>query len=55
MPSGAVTRPHTPKSVRSVHLLANQGAERVPSLSATMKLLRELDGADWGLTAAGAA
>ncbi|MEO6943944.1 MAG: LysR family transcriptional regulator [Lacisediminihabitans sp.] len=51
MPPGAVTRPHTPKSVRSVHLLANQGAERVPSLAATMALLRGLDGADWGLTA----
>ena len=55
LPHGAVTRPHTPKSVRSVHLLATQGAERVPSLAATMKLLRELDGTDWGLSTAGKA
>ena len=53
MPAGAVTRPHTPKSTRSVHVVSNQGAERVPSIAATMSRLRTLDGADWGLTAAG--
>lgn len=53
VPSGVVTRPHTPKSTRSVHLLANQGADRVPSLAATMNHLRALDGTDWGLVVAG--
>jgi len=52
IPEGAVTRPHTPKSTRSVHVVSNQGAERVPSIAATLARLRTLDGADWGLTAA---
>jgi molybdate transport repressor ModE-like protein len=55
IPAGAVTRPHTPKSTRSVHVVSNQGAERVPSIAATLARLRSLDGADWGLTGAGRA
>lgn len=52
VPAGAVTKPHTPRSTRSIHLLANRGAARVPSLAATMKRMRAMDGSDWGLTVA---
>ncbi len=49
LPPGAVIRAHTPTSKRSIHLLANEGARRVPSLAATSELLHGLDGSDWGL------
>jgi molybdate transport repressor ModE-like protein len=49
LPPGAVIRGHTPTSKRSIHLLANEGARRVPSLAATSELLHGLDGSDWGL------
>ena len=58
LPPGAVIRPHTsadPNSVtseRSIHMLATDGAQRVPSLAATTAVLRGLTGAGWGLTAA---
>ncbi|WP_394771480.1 LysR family transcriptional regulator [Lacisediminihabitans sp.] len=52
LPAGAVIRPHTPPSDRSIHLIASDGARRVPSLAATIALLNTLDGHDWGLTAA---
>jgi len=54
LPAGAVIRPHSPLSVRSIQALANDGARRVPSLAATTAALRDLDGSDWGLVAAGA-
>ena len=50
VPAGAVIRSHTPASARSIHLIANVGARRVPSLAATSELLHGLDGNDWGLT-----
>jgi len=58
LPPGAVIRPHTsadPNSVtseRSIHMLATDGAQRVPSLAATTAVLRGLAGTGWGLTAA---
>jgi molybdate transport repressor ModE-like protein len=52
LPAGAVIRPHSPRSVRSIQALANDGARRVPSLAATGAVLQALDGADWGLVAA---
>ena len=52
LPAGAVTRPHSPSSVRSIQALANDGARRVPSLAATGAVLQSLTGADWGLVAA---
>lgn len=52
IPAGAVTRPHAPKSLRSMHVVSSQGAERVPSIAAALAQLRSLDGADWGLTTA---
>jgi len=51
-PAGAVIRPHSPQSARSIQLLAGAGAGRVPSLAATSSVLRSLDGADWGLAPA---
>jgi DNA-binding transcriptional LysR family regulator len=52
LPPGAVIRPHTPPSDRSLHVIASDGARRVPSLAATIALLHKLDGRDWGLSAA---
>jgi len=49
VPSTAVILEHTPASARSIHLIANEGARRVPSLAATSRVLHSLDGADWGL------
>ncbi|MCU1558122.1 MAG: LysR family transcriptional regulator [Microbacteriaceae bacterium] len=51
LPVGAVIRPHTPQSIRSIHLLAGAGTRRVPSVAATVSLLHKLDGGDWGLVA----
>lgn len=51
VPVGAVIRPHTPQSIRSIHLLAGAGARRVPSVAATVSLLQKLKGSDWGLVA----
>ena len=51
LPPGAVIRPHSPASARSIHLIANEGARRMPSLAATSRLLHALDGNDWGLVA----
>jgi len=52
LPEGAVTRPHSPESTRSIHVLATDGARRVPTLAAATAALHELDGAAWGLTPA---
>ncbi|WP_411700417.1 LysR family transcriptional regulator [Conyzicola sp.] len=52
LPVGAVIRPHSPRSVRSIQAIANDGARRVPSLAATGAVLQALDGTDWGLVAA---
>ena len=49
VPAGAVIRSHTPASARSIHLIANEGARRVPSLAATSRVLHGLNGNDWGL------
>ena len=51
IPGGCVIRDHAPKSTRSIHVLANDGARRVPSAAATLQALHALDGADWGLSA----
>ena len=52
-PAGAVIRPHSPRSARSIQLLSGPGAGRVTSLAATSSVLRSLDGTDWGLVQAG--
>lgn len=49
LPAETVIRPHSPRSVRNIQALANDGARRVPSLAATTAALRDLDGSDWGL------
>jgi len=51
-PAGAVIRPHSPRSARSIQLLSGAGAGRVASLAATSSVLRSLDGSDWGLVPA---
>lgn len=52
LPAGAVIRPHTPESIRSIHLLGTEGARRVPSVAATVAQLHSVSGADWGLVGA---
>ena len=52
LPAGAVIRPHSPESKRSIHVLATDGARRVPTLAAATAVLHELDGEAWGLTPA---
>ncbi|MCU1534118.1 MAG: LysR family transcriptional regulator [Glaciihabitans sp.] len=49
LPAGATIRATSPGSTRSIQLVSQSGAERVPSLSATIATLRELGGDDWGL------
>ncbi|WP_213815974.1 LysR family transcriptional regulator [Glaciihabitans sp. dw_435] len=49
IPAGVVIREHTPESIRSIHLLTNDGGRRVPSIAATSAALAALDGADFGL------
>ena len=49
VPPGALIRAHTPASARSIHLIATEGARRVPSLAATSRVLQGLHGTDWGL------
>ncbi|MBG6107357.1 LysR family transcriptional regulator [Frigoribacterium sp. CG_9.8] len=49
VPPGVVIRRHSPASERSIHLIANDGARRVPSLAATSRVLHGLHGDDWGL------
>ena len=52
LPAGAVTRELRAPSIRSIQAVANDGAPRVPALAASVALLRELHGGDWGLTPA---
>jgi DNA-binding transcriptional LysR family regulator len=49
LPPGAVIRRHDHENERSIHMLATEGAQRVPSLAATTAALRSLAGDDWGL------
>ena len=49
IPAGAVTRELREPSIRSIQAVANDGAARVPALSASIGLLHELRGDDWGL------
>jgi len=52
LPAGAVTRELRTPSIRSIQAVANDGAPRVPALAASVALLRELRGDDWGLAPA---
>lgn len=52
VPPGAVIRSHAPRTLRDIHVLANDGARRVPSLAAATAELRALAGSDWGLSIA---
>ena len=52
LPASAVARELRTPSIRSIQAVANEGAPRVPALAASVALLRELRGDDWGLTPA---
>jgi len=52
LPAGAVTRELRTPSIRNIQAVANDGAARVPALAASVALLRELRGDDWGLAPA---
>lgn len=49
VPQGATVRSTTPSSDRSIQLVVQNGSRRVPSIAATIELLEQVDGADWGL------
>lgn len=49
IPAGVVIREHSPESTRSILLLTNEGARRVPSIAAAASALAGLDGDDFGL------
>jgi DNA-binding transcriptional LysR family regulator len=49
VPPGATVRSTTPSSDRSIQLVVQNGSRRVPSIAATIELLEQVDGADWGL------
>jgi DNA-binding transcriptional LysR family regulator len=53
VPPGAAIRATAPSSMRSIQLVHHADAKRVPSLAATIGVVRALPGDDWGLTRAG--
>ncbi len=51
-PPGAAVRATAPSSDRSIQVVAQVGAQRVPSIAAVLERLRLLAGEDWGLVPA---
>lgn len=49
VPPNVAIRAHQPRSTRSLHVLSNEGAMRIPSLAVTRAALFELEGSVWGL------
>jgi molybdate transport repressor ModE-like protein len=49
VPQGATIRPTLPSSDRSIQVVTQTAARRVPSIAAALAVVAELDGADWGL------
>ncbi len=49
VPDGAVVRSTHPLSERSIQVIAQAGARRVPSIAAVLGMIGDLDGSDWGL------
>jgi molybdate transport repressor ModE-like protein len=49
VPPGAAIRATLPSSDRSIQVVAQTGASRVPALAAALDAVRALDGTDWGL------
>lgn len=47
--AGVSVHPTVPSSDRSIQILAQSGARRVPSVGTTISALLELNGEDWGL------
>lgn len=50
VPEGAAIRATSPSSDRSIQIVAQPGARRVPSIAAVLACVATIDGADWGLT-----
>jgi DNA-binding transcriptional LysR family regulator len=52
VPPGATIRETLPTSDRSIRMVTQAGASRVPSIAAALATIRALDGAEWGLARA---
>lgn len=55
VPPGACVRATSPSSDRSIQVVVQSGASRVPAIAATLGRIRSQDGAEWHLRRAGAA
>ncbi len=53
VPPGAVIRPTIPSSDRSIQVVTQAGARRVPSIAIVLRELLELETAEWGLSRVG--
>lgn len=51
-PPGAVIRATAPSSDRSIQVIVQTGARRVPAIAAVLDAMRALGGSDWGLAGA---
>lgn len=49
VPPGTVVRETVPSSDRSIRVVTQAGAHRVPSIGAALAAIRRIDGAEWGL------
>jgi len=52
IPAGAAVRSTSPSSDRSIQVVTQSGAERVPSIAAALADIQLLEGEDWGLSRA---
>jgi DNA-binding transcriptional LysR family regulator len=53
VPAGVVIRPTIPSSDRSIQVVTQAGARRVPSIAIVLRELLELETGDWGLNPVG--
>ena len=53
VPPGVVIRPTIPSSDRSIQVVTQAGARRVPSIAIVLRELLELETGDWGLNPVG--
>lgn len=52
LPPGIVARPTTAADVRTIHLVATDGAESIPAVAATIRAIGEIDAEPWSLSCA---
>jgi len=52
VPADVVIRPTANRDSRTLHLVASQGADRVPAIAATARAILGVDAASWGLKSA---